>query len=225
MSSDRLHRILDIITDSLLPLLKGTLLFTIPISILSFVLGISLAFIVALMSLSSQGWLRVPARAYVWMIRCTPVLVQLFIIFYGLPSFGIVLNPFISVVISLTLSEAAYSSEIIRAAIRSIPAGQWKAGYALGMTPYQNYRNVILPQAVRICVPSLGNQFITLFKTSALAALVTIPDLFGAARLIAASTFEPMLLYLLAGAYYFVICSLLTIGQGRLEQRLGRYRT
>lgn len=225
MSQDRIERILEIISDSLLPLLKGTVLYTVPISLLSFAFGLIFAMFVALASLSSKSYLRMPARAYVWIIRCTPVLVQLFLIFYGLPGFGILLSPFLSVVISLTVSEAAYSSEIIRASIQSIPAGQWKAGYSLGMSRSQNFVRVILPQAVRICIPSFGNQFITLFKTSSLAALVTIPDLFGAAKLIAASTFEPMLLYLLAGTYYLVLCSLLTLGQGRLEKRLGRYRT
>ncbi|MDI4643655.1 amino acid ABC transporter permease [Cohnella hashimotonis] len=225
MASERLDRIMEIISMSLQPLLKGTVLYTIPISLLSFALGLVFALAIALAGLSANPYARVPARVYVWIIRCTPILVQLFLIFYGLPSLGILLSPFASIVISLTISEAAYSSEIMRAAILSIPRGQWRAGYALGMSPSQNLVRVILPQAFRICVPSFGNQFITLFKTSSLAALVTIPDLFGAAKLIAASTFEPMLLYLIAGTYYLVLCSALTIWQSRLERRLGAYQT
>ena len=225
MSQERLDRVLEIVFDSLLPLWKGTIVYTIPISVLSFALGLFFALFVALAGLSPNRLWRAPARGYVWIIRCTPALVQLFIIFYGLPSFGILLSPFLSVVISLTASEAAYSSEIMRASIQSIPAGQWKAGYSLGMSRSQTLFRVILPQAIRVCVPSFGNQFIALFKTSSLAALVTIPDLFGVAKLIAASTFEPMLLYMLAGAYYLTLCSALSIWQSRLEKKLGRYRT
>ncbi|KRE36538.1 amino acid ABC transporter permease [Paenibacillus sp. Soil724D2] len=219
MTLDRLDRILEIISFSILPMFKGTIYFTIPLSIVSFALGLFFAFFVAFASLSTKSYLHKPARIYVWIIRCTPVLVQLFIIFYGLPSIGIILSPFLSVVISLTISEAAYTSEIIRASIQSIPTGQWRAGYALGMSRSQTLTKVILPQSIRVCIPSFGNQFISLFKTSSLAALVTIPDLFGAARLIASSTFEPMLLYLIAGSFYLVLCSLLTIGQSRMEKK------
>ncbi|OXM88352.1 amino acid ABC transporter permease [Paenibacillus rigui] len=218
MSLDRIERMLEIISFSWLPLLKGAVYYTIPLAIVSFLLGISFAFFVALASLSSNRVIYTASRSYIWAIRCTPVLVQLFIIFYGLPNLGIVLDPFVSVMISLTVSEAAYCSEIIRASIQSVAAGQWKASYALGMSYGQTLRKVILPQAIRVCIPSFGNQFISLFKTTSLAALVTIPDLFGAARLIAASTFEPMLLYLVAGAYYLILCSLLNIAQSRIEK-------
>ncbi|WP_223285605.1 MULTISPECIES: amino acid ABC transporter permease [unclassified Paenibacillus] len=219
MTEDRLQRVMEIISDSLVPLLRGTLNYTIPLSLISFFLGLILALLVALASLSPNRFLSKLARSYVWIIRCTPILVQLFIIFYGLPHYGILLSPFVSVLISLTLSEGAYTSEIIRASILSLPEGQWRAGYALGMSRRQVLVKVILPQALRVCIPPFGNQFITLVKTTSLAALVTLPDLFGAAKLIAASTFEPMLLYLLAGVYYLVICSLLTVGQSRLERR------
>jgi len=225
MGPERLERVLEIISMSLWPLLKGTILYTIPISLLSYALGLIFALGVALAGISANPYLRIPSRVYVWIIRCTPILVQLFIIFYGLPSVGILLSPFASIVIALTISEAAYSSEIMRAAILSIPNGQWRAGYALGMTKSQNLIRIILPQSIRICIPSLGNQFITLFKTSSLAALVTLPDLFGAAKLIAASTFEPMLLYLIAGTYYLILCTALTIWQSRLERRFGAYQT
>ena len=225
MTLDRFDRIMEIIGTSILPLLKGTIYYTVPLSIFSFVLGLFFAFFVALASMSTKLYLRQPARFYVWMIRSTPILVQLFIIFYGLPNVGIVLSPFISVVISLTFSEAAYSSEVIRAAIQSIPSGQWKAGYALGMTRFQTLQKVILPQSFRICIPTFGNQFITLFKSSSLAALVTIPDLFGAARLIASSTYEPMLLYMITGFFYLVLCSILALGQSRMETKFGHVKT
>ncbi|MNK61711.1 L-cystine transport system permease protein TcyB [compost metagenome] len=219
MTMDRFERILEIISLSAWPLLKSTIMYTIPLSVFSFVLGLIFAFFVALASLSTKFYLLKPARLYVWIIRCTPVLVQLFIVFYGLPNVGIILSPFVSVVIALTISEAAYLSEILRAAIESIPSGQWRAGFALGMSRLQTLRTVVLPQAVRICIPSFGNQFIALFKTSSLAALVTIPDLFGAARLIASATYEPLLLYMIAGFFYLVLCTFLSFGQSHIEKK------
>lgn len=223
MSQERAERLWDVFLHSLWPLLQGMLKYTIPLSILSFALALIFALLLALAGLSPKAWLRLPARFYIWIVRGTPILVQLFIIFYGLPSFGIVLPAFPTVVIALTISEAAYSSEIMRSAIKSLPQGQWKAGYALGMTPYQVLRRVVLPQAARISVPPLGSQFISLFKTSSLAALVTIPDLFGVAKQIAATTFEPMLLYIIAAGYYLAICSVLTLVQHRLERKFGKY--
>jgi cystine transport system permease protein len=223
MSQERAERLWDVFLHSLWPLLQGMLKYTIPLSILSFGLSLIFALLIALAGLSHLPYLRMPSRFYVWIIRGTPILVQLFIIFYGLPSFGIILPAFPTVVIALTVSEAAYCSEIMRSTIKSLPQGQWKAGYSLGMTPFQVLRRVILPQAARISIPPLGSQFISLFKTSSLAALVTLPDLFGVAKQIAASTFEPMLLYIVAAGYYLAICSVLTIFQHRLENKFGKY--
>lgn len=223
MSQERAERLWDIFLHSLWPLLQGMQKYTIPLSLVSFSLALIFALLIALAGLSPRPYLRLPSRFYVWIVRGTPILVQLFIIFYGLPSIGIVLPAFPTVVIALTVAEAAYCSEIMRSTIKSLPQGQWKAGYSLGMSPFQVLRRVILPQAARISIPPLGNQFINLFKTSSLAALVTLPDLFGVAKQIAASTFEPMLLYIVAAGYYLLICSALTIGQNRLEKKFGNY--
>lgn len=146
-------RQIEILIDSLLPLLKAGVVFTIPLALVSFILGLILAIATALARLSSIKVLRLVARFYVWIIRGTPLLVQLFIIFYGLPYVGIILDPFIAAVIGFTLSVGAYGSEIVRASIQSIPKGQWEASYSVGMTRWQALRRVILPQAARVSIP------------------------------------------------------------------------
>ncbi|MGG1660277.1 amino acid ABC transporter permease [Brevibacillus sp. NRS-1366] len=220
---DRAEWLGDIVLSSLWPLLEGTLNYTIPLSIVSFLLSIPLAFVVAMSARSHNKWLRYPSQFYVWIIRGTPVLLHLYLIFYGLPSIGIVLPAFLTVAISFTIAEGAYSSEIVRTAIDSVAQSQWRAGYALGMTRSQTFRRIVLPQAVRISIPPLGNQFISLVKTSSLAALVTLQDLFGVAKQIAATTYEPLLLFIVAGFYYLAICSILTFIQHRMERRFGHY--
>jgi len=223
MSAERAERLWEIVIQSVWPLLEGTLKFTFPLSIISFILGLTVAMGIALAGLSSQKWLRYPSRVYVWIVRGTPILLQLFLLFYGLPNFGIVLPAFLTVIIAFTIAEGAYCAEIIRSAIKSVPAGQWRAGSALGMNRLQIFIRIILPQAARVSIPPLCNQFISLFKSSSIAALVTIQDLFGVAKQIAATTFEPMLLFAMAGFYYLVISSLLTVGQHYLERQFGKY--
>ena len=153
MTDDRFHRIAGILSDSFFPILQAGLYFTIPLTLISFVLGILLAFFTALARLSSIKPLNAIANFYVWIFRGTPLLVQLFILFYGFPSIGLTLNPFPAAVIGFTLNVGAYSSEIIRAAIQSIPKGQWEAAFSIGMTKSQAMRRIILPQAVRVSLP------------------------------------------------------------------------
>ena len=174
MADDRLHRIMGILSDSFFPLLKAGLYFTIPLTLISFALGIILAFLTALARLSSIKQLNAIARFYLWIFRGTPLLVQLFILFYGFPSMGITLNPFPAAVIGFTLNVGAYSSEIIRAAIQSIPKGQWEAAFSIGMTKSKAMRRIILPQAIRVSLPPLGNSFISLVKDTSLAATITV---------------------------------------------------
>ena len=162
------------------------------------------------------------ARFYVWILRGTPLLVQLFIIFYGLPSAGIVLDPFPAALIGFTLNIGAYTSEIIRAVIGSVPKGQWEAAYSIGMTWGQAMRRTILPQAARVAVPPLSNTFISLVKDTSLAAAITLPELFRAAQRVVATSYEPMILYIEAALIYLVLSSVLSVLQARLEKRLGR---
>ncbi len=177
----------------------------------------------ALVRLFAPVWLSSVARFYVWVFRGTPLLVQLFVIFYGLPSAGIYLNAFPAALIGFTLNVGAYSSEIIRAVIASVPKGQWEAAYSIGMSWRQALTRTILPQAARIAVPPLSNTFIALVKDTSLAAAITVPELFQAAQRIVAVTYEPLILYIEAALIYLVLSSVLSALQVRLEKRLGRY--
>ncbi|WP_429236747.1 amino acid ABC transporter permease [Aeromonas salmonicida] len=211
--------------DSFWPLLSAGLIFTVPLTLFTFVLGILLGFLVALARLYGPIPLVVLVRFYVWLIRGTPLLVQLFLIFYGLPSAGIVLDAFTAAVIGFTLNIGAYSSEIIRATLAAIPKGQWEAAYSIGMNWPQVMWRVILPQAARIAVPPLSSTFISLVKDTSLAAAVTVPELFQAAQRLASVTYEPLILYIETAIIYLLFSSVLSILQDRLERRLTHKET
>jgi L-cystine transport system permease protein len=207
------------------PLLKAGLLFTIPLAIISFVLGLILAFLTALARLSGVTPLVGLARFYVWIFRGTPLLVQLFVIFYGLPSVGLTLNAYVAGGIGFTLNVGAYNSEIIRAAILSTPKGQWEAASALGMTYAESLRRIIIPQASRVAVPPLANSFISLVKDTSLGAVITVAELFHQAQVITATTYQPLILYCEAGFIYLIFCTVLSSLQERLEKYFSRYAT
>jgi cystine transport system permease protein len=211
--------------DSFWPLLSAGLIFTVPLTLITFVLGIVLGLSVALARLYGPAPLVMLVRFYVWLIRGTPLLVQLFLIFYGLPSAGIVLDAFTAAVIGFTLNIGAYSSEIIRATLAAIPKGQWEAAYSIGMNWPQVMWRVILPQAARIAVPPLSNTFISLVKDTSLAAAVTVPELFQAAQRLASVTYEPLILYVETALIYLLFSSVLSTLQDRLEQRLAHKET
>lgn len=216
-------RIIQIFIDSLLPLLKAGVAFTIPLTLVSFTIGLLLAVMTAIVRLSSWTIPKLIASFYVWVIRGTPLLVQLFIIFYGLPAVGIILEPFTAAVIGFSLSVGAYSSEIVRAAIISIHKGQWEAAFSVGMTRGQALRRVILPQATRVSIPPLANSFISLVKDTSLAAAITYVEMFRTAQQIVATSYEPLLLYCEVGLIYLLFSSVLSALQNYLEKRLDRY--
>lgn len=208
---------------SLWPIVREGLRGTIPLSLASFVLGLLIALVVALMRISGNRFLAGAARAYVSVIRGTPLLVQLFVIFYGLPSVGVVIDPWPSAIIAFSLNVGGYAAEVIRAAILSVPKGQWEAGHTIGMSHGQTLQRIILPQAARVSVPPLSNTFISLVKDTSLASLILVTELFRQAQQIAAFSQEFMLLYLEAALVYWVFCLVLSSGQSYLERRLGRY--
>ena len=220
---DRTARLIEIAKSSLQPLLEGAILYTIPLTIITFICGLILAILTALARLSSVKFLQIVARVYVSAIRGTPLLVQLFILFYGLPTIGIIIDPFPSAVIGFSLNVGAYASEIIRAAIVSIPKGQWEAAYSLGMSYPKALKRVILPQASRVSLPPLSNTFISLVKDTSLAAMILVTEMFRRAQEIAATNYEFLLLYSEVALIYWIICFLLSILQGKLENRLDRY--
>jgi L-cystine transport system permease protein len=222
---EKMERLISIAESSFLPLVKGALFYTLPLAILSFIIGIILAVLTALARISSVKILRGIAQFYVSAIRGTPLLVQLYILFYGLPNLGIMIDPFPAAVIGFSLSVGAYSSEIIRAAILSIPKGQWEAGFSIGMTYSQNLKRIILPQATRVSIPPLSNSFIGLVKDTSLASTILVTEMFRKAQEIVATTYEVLLLYTEAALIYWVICFILSIIQQRIEVRLDRYVT
>ncbi|TGR72441.1 amino acid ABC transporter permease [bacterium M00.F.Ca.ET.194.01.1.1] len=214
---------LQLMLDSFPTLLWAGIRFTIPLTLLSFALGLALGLVTAVARLFGPGPVSALARFYVWIIRGTPLLVQLFVIFYGLPSIGVLLDAFPAALIGFTLNVGAYTSEIIRAAISSVPKGQWEAAYSTGMNWQQAMRRTILPQAARVSVPPLSNSFISLVKDTSLAAAITVPELFQAAQRIVATTYEPLILYIQAALIYLVLSSVLSALQSRLEIKFSRY--
>ena len=213
----------DLVGTSLWPIVKGAVTGTIPLTLTSFVLGLALGLLVALMRLSRVRVVSGIARGYVSVIRGTPLLVQLFVIFYGLPSVGLTISPWPSAIIAFSLNVGGYAAEIIRAAIQSVPKGQWEAAHMIGMSHRLALRRIFLPQAARVSVPPLSNTFISLVKDTSLASLILVTELFRQAQQIAAFSQEFMALYLEAALVYWVLCLFLSSGQSLLEKRLDRY--
>ncbi|MFD4421050.1 amino acid ABC transporter permease [Agromyces sp. NPDC058484] len=209
--------------ESFWPIVWGGVSGTIPLALASFVIGLVLALGVALARLSKNRVLSGAARFYVSVIRGTPLLVQLFVIFYGLPAIGLLIDPWPSAIIAFSLNVGGYAAEVIRAAILSVPKGQWEAGYTIGMSSSTTLRRIILPQAARVSVPPLSNTFISLVKDTSLASLILVTELFRVAQQIAAFSQEFMLLYLEAALVYWLFCLALSSGQSVIERRLDRY--
>ncbi len=212
-----------LIRDSLGPLAKAAITMTIPLTIISFAIGLVIALVVALARLSSNTVISNVARFYISVIRGTPLLVQLFIVFFALPELGVKIDPFPAAVIAFSLNVGGYAAEIIRSAIQSIPKGQWEAAETIGMNYSTTLQRVVLPQAARVAVPPLSNTLISLVKDTSLASTILVTELLRQAQIIAAPTFEFFALYGTAAVYYWVICLVLSFGQSRLEHRLERY--
>ncbi|MFN6546562.1 ABC transporter permease subunit [Mycolicibacterium nivoides] len=212
-----------LVLDNLWPLAKAALTMTIPLTIISFIIGLVIALGVALARLSSNVVLSNIARFYISIIRGTPLLVQLFIVFYALPEFGVKIDPFPAAVIAFSLNVGGYAAEIIRSAIQSVPKGQWEAAETIGYNYAGALRRIILPQATRVAVPPLSNTLISLVKDTSLASTILVTELLRQAQIVAAPTFEFFALYGTAAIYYWVICLVLSFGQARVERRLERY--
>jgi len=160
------------------------------------------------------------ARFYVWVIRGTPILVQLFVVFYGLPGVGILIDPIPAALLVFSVNEGAYASETVRAALESVPKGQIEAGYCVGMSWLQTMWRIVLPQAMRTAFPPLSNSLIGLLKETSLAANITVAEMFMSTQRIVARTYEPLLLYLEVGFIYLMFCTVLTWLQGIGEKKL-----
>jgi amino ABC transporter, permease protein, 3-TM region, his/glu/gln/arg/opine family len=218
----------DEIISSFWPMMEAAIDKTIPLAVISFFAGVFIALMVALIRIVEKPnigirLLQILCRIYVSTIRGTPMLVQIFIIFYGLPEVGIKLDPFPTAIIAFSINIGAYASETIRAAILSIPKGQWEASYSIGMNYYQTFTRTIMPQALRVSVPPLANTFISNVKDTSLASLVLVTEMFRVAQNITAENYEFIMIYSEAALIYWCICLVLSFAQDRLEKRLSRH--
>ncbi|APT18830.1 amino acid ABC transporter permease [Amylolactobacillus amylotrophicus DSM 20534] len=213
----------NIVFDSILPLLESAVMVTIPLTIIAFIFGLIIAILTAVVRLSHVKVIKQLFGLYVWIFRGTPLLVQLFIIYFGLPSVGIRLDAWTASVIALSLNTGAYASEAIRSAILSIDVGQWDAATSLGMSRWMVLRRIIAPQALRVALPPLSNSLISLVKDTSLASSITLLEMFMTSQRIAARTFEPLLMYSVVALYYLVLSTLLTFLQQYLEKHASRF--
>ena len=218
-----MNEAMELFLDSFWDILLPGLLVTIPLTALSFTFALIIAVIVALIQFANVPILTQLARFYIWIIRGTPLLVQLFIVFYGLPHVGILIDPFVAAVVVFSFNEGAYCSETMRAALESVPKGQLEAGLCAGMSWGQTIRRIVLPQAFRTAFPTLGNSLISMVKDTSLAANITVTEMFMTTQRIVARTYEPLLLYVEVGLIYLIFCTVLTKLQTSGEKRLQKY--
>ena len=204
-------------------LLTATVRATIPVTLISFVFALILGTLTALVRYGRVPVLSQLGLLYVWVFRGTPLLVQLFIVFFGLPKIGITFEAWTAAIITLSLNTGAYASEAIRASISSIPKGQWEAAQTLNLTGPQIFGRVIAPQAYRIALPPLGNDFIDLVKGTSLLSTITIAELFMTGQQIASRTYEPLIMYVQVAFIYLIISTVLTALQSWLEKRTSAY--
>jgi polar amino acid transport system permease protein len=188
-----------------LPSLLHGAMITIAVSLLAFGLALVFGLVTGIARISRLMPLRVVAACYIQFIRGTPLLLQLFFIYYVLPYAGIVLTPFVSGLTGLTLNYAAYMAEVFRSGILAIPKGQWEAGQSVGMSRRLLMRRIILPQAIRIIIPSLGNFFVSIFKDSALVSVITMRDLMFSGQLLASATYKHFEIFAEVAVIYFLI--------------------
>lgn len=209
-----------LLADSFWKILLPGLTMTIPLTAISFALAMVIAIAVALVQFANIRVLKQIARFYVWVVRGTPLLVQLFVVFYGLPNVGILIDPIPAAVLVFSLNEGAYCSETVRAALESVPPGQMEAGQCVGMSYLQVMRRIILPQALRIAFPSLSNSLIAMVKDTSLAANITVTEMFMVTQRIVARTYEPLALYIEVGVVYLIFCTVLTKVQRLVEKHM-----
>ena len=217
------ERLWGILTDSFPKLLGYGIRVTIPLTVLSFLLALAVALIIALIQYADVKVLRQICRFYIWIVRGTPLLVQLYLVFYGLPSVGLVLEAFPAAVLVLGFNEGAYMAETIRGALESVSRGQLEAGYCVGLNYLQIMTHIVLPQAFRTAFPALSNSMISMLKETSMAATITVMEMFRQAQVINGRVYESLGLYGEVALIYLVFCTLLSWGQRIGERKLGAY--
>ena len=214
------ERLFEILISSFSKIMMAGLTVTLPLTLLSFALSLVIGLLLAVVQIANVPGLKQFARFYIWVFRGTPLIVQLFIIFFGLPSLGIVLDAFPAAVLGFGLNLGAYNAEVFRSAINAVPAGQTEAGYMVGLSYSQIMRRIVLPQSFPIAFPNLSNNLISLLKDTSLAASITVVDLFTVTQQVAARTYEPFALYMEAALVYLIFSTLLSLLQRFLEKKM-----
>ena len=217
------ERTWSVLVDAFPTLLSAALRVTIPLTALSFALALVVSVIVALIQYAKVPVLKQICRFYIWIVRGTPLLVQLYLVFYGLPNAGILIDAFPAAVLVLGFNEAAYMAESMRGALESVSRGQMEAGYCVGMNYLQIMAHVVLPQAFRTAFPALSNSLISMLKGSSMASVITIVELTQAAKVRNGVKFETLGLYVEAALIYLAFCTILTWVQRLGEKKLRSY--
>ena len=217
------ERLWNILTDSFPKLLDYGIRVTIPLTIASFALALIISVAVALIQYADVKGLRQICRFYIWIVRGTPLLVQLYLVFYGLPKLGMVLDALPTAILVLGLNEGAYMAETVRGALESVSRGQMEAGYCVGLNYLQIMTHVVLPQAFRTAFPALSNSMIAMLKETSMAATITVMEMFRQAQVINGRVYEPLALYGEVALIYLIFCTILTWLQHKGEKRLAAY--
>ena len=219
------NNLLNILLDAFPRLLIAGLTVTIPLTALAFFFAMIIAVAAALAQFARVPVITQLCRFYIWVFRGTPLLVQLFVVFYGLAKVNILIAAFPAAVITFALNEGAYCAETVRAALEAVPAGQLEAGYCSGMSYLQTMRRIVLPQAMRTAFPPLSNSLIALVKDTSLAANITVIEMFRTTQQIDARVYEPLALYMEVGLIYLLFSTVLTWLQRKGEKRLSAYES
>lgn len=206
-----------------LPFILSGIAMTLTVSLISMFIGLVFGLILALFRSSKRWILRWPARIYISFMRGTPMLVFLFILYFGLPIIGIELSALIAASLGFGLNSAAYIAEINRSSLNSVDQGQWESAKALNLTYWTTLRKIILPQATRIAIPPLTNVFMNLVKSTSLAAVITVPELFQKTQIVVGRTYDAMTMYILVAMIYWGLCLIIAFIQERLELRFSKY--
>jgi polar amino acid transport system permease protein len=204
------------------PFILGGVVTTVWLTLAAIAGGLVLGFGLALARLSKRAWLNRPALLYIWLFRGTPLLVQLIIIYTGLPQAGIKLSVIESALLGLVLNEAAYLAEIIRGGIQAISTGQTNAARAMGFTSGQTLRYIVMPQAMRLIVPTLGNSINGLLKTTSVTSVISMEELLRRTQVLIQEKFMVLELFLVAALYYLLLTTLWDLVQRRIERHYGR---
>jgi His/Glu/Gln/Arg/opine family amino acid ABC transporter permease subunit len=208
-----------LIVESIPFLVKGAV-YTVQVSVLAIVFGLVLGWMLGLVAVSGVRWLRAIAWGYVQFIRGTPLLVQIFLIYFGLPALGLNIPAYWSGVIALGLNSAGFQAEIVRAGIESIDRGQTEAARSIGMSGFQTLLFILVPQTIRRVIPPLTNELITLTKSSSLLSAIAVLELTHAGQAIIARTFAPFEIYAAVAVFYLILIAVLSRGSALLERRV-----